>query len=87
MGSGRLPKFSNESFKCSNDDLYFPATEVPLTAFHRNEIIDSKKLLSSMLLIVLVLEEAEVMEGIQEVNELHQFNKGELYWFTHQVNQ
>jgi len=40
-GSGQLPKFSNESFKCSNDDLWLsPTAEVPLTAFHRNEIID-----------------------------------------------
>ena len=43
-GSGQLPKFSNESFKCSNDDLWLsPTAEVPLTAFHRNDIIDSKQ--------------------------------------------
>ena len=30
-GSGQLPKFSNESFKCSNDDLWLsPTAEVPL---------------------------------------------------------
>jgi len=41
-GSGQLPKFSNESFKCSNDDLWLsPTAEVPLTAFHRIDIIDS----------------------------------------------
>ena len=44
-GSGQLPKFSNESFKCSNDDLWLsPTAEVPLTAFHRNELIDPKRL-------------------------------------------
>ena len=44
-GSGQLPKFSNESFKCSNDDLWLsPTAEVPLTAFHRNELIDPKLL-------------------------------------------
>ena len=43
QGSGQLPKFSNESFKCINDDLWFsPTAEVPLTAFHKNEIIDPK---------------------------------------------
>ena len=42
-GSGQLPKFSNESFKCANDDLWLsPTAEVPLTAFHKNEIIDPK---------------------------------------------
>ena len=25
-GSGQLPKFSNESFKCSNDDLWLSPT-------------------------------------------------------------
>ena len=45
QGSGQLPKFSNESFKCTNDDLWLsPTAEVPLTAFHRNEIIDPKQL-------------------------------------------
>ena len=44
-GSGQLPKFSNESFKCSNDDLWLsPTAEVPLTAFHKNEIINAKLL-------------------------------------------
>ena len=42
-GSGQLPKFAEESFKCSNDDLWLsPTAEVPLTAFHKQEIIDPK---------------------------------------------
>ena len=42
-GSGQLPKFSNESFKCDEDDLWLsPTAEVPLTAFHKDEIIDPK---------------------------------------------
>ena len=42
QGSGQLPKFSNESFKCANDDLWLsPTAEVPLTALHKDEIIDS----------------------------------------------
>ena len=44
-GSGQLPKFSNESFKCDEDDLWLsPTAEVPLTAFHKDEIIDQKLL-------------------------------------------
>ena len=43
QGSGQLPKFSEESFKCSNDDLWLsPTAEVPLTAFHKEEIINPK---------------------------------------------
>ena len=45
QGSGQLPKFADESFKCSNDDLWLsPTAEVPLTAFHKNEIIDPQLL-------------------------------------------
>ena len=37
-GSGQLHKFSNESFKCSNDDLWlYQQAEVPLTAFHKSK--------------------------------------------------
>ena len=67
-GSGQLPKFSNESFKRSNDDLWLsPTAEVPLTAFHRNEIIDLSCCLLSMLHIVHALEEKLKLEGIQRV--------------------
>ena len=43
QGSGQLPKFAEESFNCSNDDLWLsPTAEVPLTAFHKEDIIDQK---------------------------------------------
>ena len=43
-GSGQLINFQMKVL-CSNDDLWLsPIAEVPLTAFHKNEIIDSKKL-------------------------------------------
>jgi seryl-tRNA synthetase len=84
-GSGQLPKFSNESFKCSNDDLWLsPTAEVPLTAFHRNEIIDSK-----MLPIKYVAyspcfrrEAGSYGRDTKGLIRLHQFNKVELYWFS-----
>ena len=68
-GSGQLPKFSNESFKRSNDDLWLsPTAEVPLTAFHRNDIVDPKHCPLNMLHIAHVLgEKLVVMEGIQKV--------------------
>jgi seryl-tRNA synthetase len=85
QGSGQLPKFSNESFKCSNDDLWLsPTAEVPLTAFQRNEIIDSK-----MLPIKYVAyspcfrrEAGSYGRDTKGLIRLHQFNKVELYWFS-----
>ncbi len=83
-GSGQLPKFSNESFKCSNDDLWLsPTAEVPLTAFHRNNIIDSKQLpLKYVAYSPCFRREAgSYGRDTKGLIRLHQFNKVELYWF------
>ena len=40
MGTGHLPKFSEEAYHIEKDDLWvIPTGEVPLTAFHSNEIL------------------------------------------------
>jgi len=83
-GSGQLPKFSNESFKCSNDDLWLsPTAEVPLTAFHRNEIIDSNKLPIKYVAYSPCFrrEAGSYGRDTKGLIRLHQFNKVELYWF------
>ena len=83
-GSGQLPKFSNESFKCDNDDLWLsPTAEVPLTAFHKNEIIDSKYLpLKYVAYSPCFRREAgSYGRDTKGLIRLHQFNKVELYWF------
>jgi seryl-tRNA synthetase len=44
-GSGHLPKFSNGSYKVSDEPLWLsPTAEVPLTSIHRNETIPVEKL-------------------------------------------
>ena len=83
-GSGQLPKFSNESFKCDNDDLWLsPTAEVPLTAFHKNEIIDPKYLpLKYVAYSPCFRREAgSYGRDTKGLIRLHQFNKVELYWF------
>ncbi len=83
-GSGQLPKFSNESFKCSNDDLWLsPTAEVPLTAFHKNEIIDCNQLpLKYVAYSPCFRREAgSYGKDTKGLIRLHQFNKVELYWF------
>ena len=83
-GSGQLPKFSNESFNCSNDDLWLPPTaEVPLTAFHRDEIIDHKQLPIKYVAYSPCFrrEAGSYGRDTKGLIRLHQFNKVELYWF------
>ena len=83
-GSGQLPKFSNESFNCSNDDLWLsPTAEVPLTAFHRNEIIDHKHLPIKYVAYSPCFrrEAGSYGRDTKGLIRLHQFNKVELYWF------
>ena len=45
IGTGQLPKFNKDLFKTDFNDLWLiPTAEVPLTNFHREEIIDSTSL-------------------------------------------
>ncbi len=45
IGTGQLPKFNEDLFKADFNDLWLiPTAEVPLTNFHREEIIDSTTL-------------------------------------------
>jgi len=85
QGSGQLPKFSNESFKCSEDDLWLsPTAEVPLTAFHKDEIIDINNLpLKYVAYSPCFRREAgSYGKDTKGLIRLHQFNKVELYWFS-----
>ena len=84
-GSGQLPKFANESFKCSEDDLWLsPTAEVPLTAFHKNEIIDPKLLpLKYVAFSPCFRREAgSYGRDTKGLIRLHQFNKVEIYWYS-----
>ena len=45
LGTGQLPKFENDQFAMRDDPLYLiPTAEVPVTNFHREEILDVKSL-------------------------------------------
>ena len=83
QGSGQLPKFAEESFKCSNDDLWLsPTAEVPLTAFHKEDIIDPKTLpLRYVAYSPCFRREAGSYGRDTKVIRLHQFNKVELFQY------
>ncbi|HAO99066.1 MAG TPA: serine--tRNA ligase, partial [Fibrobacteres bacterium] len=44
-GTGQLPKFEEDMYRCGDDDLFLvPTAEVPVTNMHRDETLDSASL-------------------------------------------
>jgi seryl-tRNA synthetase len=44
-GTSQLPKFEDDAYRIESDDLFLiPTAEVPVTNFHREEIIDGERL-------------------------------------------
>jgi seryl-tRNA synthetase len=85
-GSGQLPKFADESFKCAEDDLWLtPTAEVPITALHRDEIIPIESLPLKYVAHTPCFrrEAGSYGRDTKGLIRLHQFNKVELYWFCH----
>ena len=85
-GSGQLPKFAEESFRCAEDDLWLtPTAEVPVTSLHRDEIIpaDQLPLRYSAYSPCFRREAGSYGRDTRGLIRLHQFNKVELYWFVH----
>jgi len=84
-GSGQLPKFAEESFRCAEDDLWLtPTAEVPLTSFHRDEVIPAEQLPLRYVAHTPCFrrEAGSYGRDTRGLIRLHQFNKVELYWFT-----
>jgi len=45
VGTANLPKFADQAFKVEDEDLWLiPTAEVPVTNFHRDEILDGDRL-------------------------------------------
>ena len=85
-GSGQLPKFAEESFRCAEDDLWLsPTAEVPLTALHRDEILPATDLPRRYVAYSPCFrrEAGSYGRDTRGLIRLHQFNKVELYWFCH----
>lgn len=85
-GTGQLPKFAEESFKCQDDDLWLiPTAEVPVTNFYGKEILDA-----SLLPIYHCAhtpcfrrEAGSYGKDTRGLIRLHQFNKVELVKIVH----
>jgi seryl-tRNA synthetase len=85
-GSGQLPKFAEESFRCADDDLWLtPTAEVPVTSLHRGEVIPGEQLPLRYVAYTPCFrrEAGSYGRDTRGLIRLHQFNKVELYWFCH----
>jgi seryl-tRNA synthetase len=83
-GSGQLPKFAEESFRCADDDLWLtPTAEVPLTSLHRGEMLPAEALPLRYAAYTPCFrrEAGSYGRDTRGLIRLHQFNKVELYWY------
>jgi seryl-tRNA synthetase len=85
-GTGQLPKFKEESFKCSDDDLWLiPTAEVPVTNLYRDEILEAENLpiYHCSYTPCFRREAGSYGRDTRGLIRLHQFNKVELVKFVH----
>lgn len=85
-GTGQLPKFAEESFKCDGDDLWLtPTAEVPVTNLYREEILDGDLLPIKHCAYTPCFrrEAGSYGKDVRGLIRLHQFNKVELVKLVH----
>ena len=87
VGTGQLPKFKEDQFKIDDNeqDLYLiPTAEVPVTNYHRNEILDSKELPISYVCHTPCFRREAGSYGLDTkgIIRQHQFEKVELVSFV-----
>jgi seryl-tRNA synthetase len=81
QGTCQLPKFAEDSFQCSNDDLWLtPTAEVPVTNLYRDEIIEDTELpiYHCAYTPCFRREAGSAGRDSRGLIRLHQFNKVEL---------
>ncbi len=86
QGTGQLPKFKEDMYKCENEDLYLiPTAEVPLTNIYSNEIIDEDNLpyLMTAYTPCFRREAGSAGKDTRGLIRVHQFNKVEMVKITH----
>jgi seryl-tRNA synthetase len=85
IGTGQLPKFEEDLFKCERDNLYLiPTAEVPLTNLHREEILKEEELpiYYTAYTPCYRREAGSYGRDIKGLIRLHQFDKVELVKIT-----
>ncbi|MBI3591233.1 MAG: serine--tRNA ligase [Candidatus Melainabacteria bacterium] len=85
IGTGQLPKFEGDFYKCENEFLYLvPTAEVPLTSLHRDETIslDQLPLKYCAYTPCFRREAGAASKDTRGIIRQHQFNKVELVKIT-----
>lgn len=95
-GTGQLPKFAEDSFRCDdgepykpgvlrdNDHWLIPTAEVPVTNLFRDEVLDESKLTTSLVAYSACFrsEAGSYGKDVRGIIRQHQFQKVELVKFT-----
>ncbi len=84
-GTGQLPKFKEDMFKCVDEDLYLiPTAEVPVTNIYQDEILDEDFLPKYMTAYTPCFrrEAGSAGKDTRGLIRQHQFNKVELVKLT-----
>jgi seryl-tRNA synthetase len=84
-GTGQLPKFMDDLYKCEGEDLWMiPTAEVPLTNIYSGEVLDEKDLPVKLTAFTPCFrrEAGAYGKDIRGLIRQHQFNKVELVKFA-----
>lgn len=85
-GTGTLPKFEEDVFRIEKFDLFLiPTAEVPVTNYHREEILEEKQLpkFYASYTPCFRSEAGSYGKDTKGLKRQHQFNKVEIVKFTH----
>ncbi len=85
FGTGNLPKFGEDLFKCEKHDLWLiPTAEVPVTNLYRDEVLDPERLPIDLCAYTACFrsEAGSYGRDVRGIIRQHQFQKVELVKFT-----
>jgi seryl-tRNA synthetase len=85
FGTGQLPKFAADLFKCEGTDLYLiPTAEVPVTNLYRDEVLEEAHLPLSLVAFTSCFrsEAGSYGKDVRGLIRQHQFQKVELVKFA-----
>ncbi|MFW6118948.1 MAG: serine--tRNA ligase [Planctomycetota bacterium] len=86
LGTGQLPKFSENLYHDAEDDLWMiPTAEVPLTNLHRDEILEEDELPKYYTAYTACFRREKMSAGkdVRGIKRGHQFDKVEMVKLTH----
>ena len=88
FGTGNLPKFEADLFKVSGEFYLIPTAEVPVTNYHRDEILEEESLPVSYCAFTPCFrsEAGSYGKDTKGMIRQHQFHKVELVKFSHPDN-